>query len=250
MRPICLFTDFGTTGPYVGQVKAALHVHAPGVPVIDLMADAPAFDPMASAYLLAALLPQMPADAVIMAVVDPGVGGARLPLIVQVDGRFLVGPDNGLLALVLRRAANSRVWAITWQPRTLSATFHGRDLFAPVAAALATGTCPDDLAAPLSQGMVGVDWPDDLARIVYIDPYGNAMTGLREFCVLADQFLRVGNYTLPPARTYSDTVPGAGFWYVNSIGLVEISVNRGHAARQLTLNVGDVVVWGEKNVSV
>ncbi|CDK98225.1 conserved protein of unknown function [Magnetospirillum gryphiswaldense MSR-1 v2] len=250
MRPICLFTDFGTTGPYVGQVKAALHVHAPGVPVIDLMADAPAFDPMASAYLLAALLPQMPADAVIMAVVDPGVGGARLPLIVQVDGRFLVGPDNGLLALVLRRAVNSRVWAITWRPQTLSATFHGRDLFAPVAAALAAGTRPDDLAAPLSQGMVGGDWPDDLARIVYIDPYGNAMTGLRESCVLADQFLHVGNYALPPARTYSDTVPGAGFWYVNSIGLVEISVNRGHAARQLTLNVGDVVVWGEKNVSI
>lgn len=250
MRPVCLFTDFGTTGPYVGQVKAALHIRSPGVPVIDLMHDAPAFDPMASAYLLAALLPQMPADAVIMGVVDPGVGGARLPLIVQADGRFLVGPDNGLLALAQRWAANSRVWAITWRPQTLSATFHGRDLFAPVAAALAAGTRPADLAAPLSQGMVGGDWPDDLAHIVYIDPYGNAMTGLRESCVPADQFLRVGGYTLPPARTYSDTVPGAGFWYVNSIGLVEISVNHGHAARQLALNVGDVVVWDEKNVSI
>lgn len=248
MRPICLFTDFGPTGPYVGQVKAALHGHAPGVPVIDLMADAPAFDPMASAYLLAALVPWMPADAVIMAVVDPGVGGARLPLIVQADGRFLVGPDNGLLALAQRWALNSRVWAITWQPPRLSATFHGRDLFAPMAAALAAGTSPDDLAVALNQGMVGGDWPDDLARIVYIDPYGNALTGLRGDCLLADQFLRVGQYTLPPARTYSDHALGAGFWYVNSINLVEISVNCGHAARQLSLNVGDIVVCDEKKV--
>ncbi|KAF0222691.1 MAG: hypothetical protein FD176_2515 [Rhodospirillaceae bacterium] len=248
MRPICLFTDFGPTGPYVGQVKAALHVHAPGAPVIDLMADAPAFDPMASAYLLAALLPRMPADAVVMAVVDPGVGGPRLPLIVQADGRFLVGPDNGLLALAQRWAASSRVWAITWQPPTLSATFHGRDLFAPMAAALAAGTGPDDLAVALNQGIVGSDWPDDLARIVYIDPYGNAMTGLRGSCILAEQFLRVGQYILPPARTYSDHALGAGFWYVNSIGLVEISVNCGHAARQLALNVGDIVVCDEKNV--
>lgn len=240
MRPICLFTDFGLTGPYVGQVKAAIHGRSPGAPVIDLMADAPGFDPMASAYLLAALLPYTPIDAVIMGVVDPGVGGTRLPLMVETDGRMLVGPDNGLFAVARHRAGFSRAWAITWQPDALSNTFHGRDLFAPVAAALAAGASPDDLGLPVN-GIGGGDWPDDLARIIYVDHYGNAMTGLRGSCLQPGQALRVGEWVLPPARTYSDQPAGTAFWYVNSINLVEISVNCGHAAQKLGLNLGDFV---------
>src|SRR5581483_5751303 len=128
---IVLFSDFGLSGPYIGQVKAVFAEIVPTVPVIDLFADAPAGDPRAGAYLLAAYDDVFPAGTIFFAVVDPGVGTARLPVIVLADGRWYVGPDNGLMALVARRAAPATVWEITWRPPHLSASFHGRDLFAP-----------------------------------------------------------------------------------------------------------------------
>src|SRR5215472_12115972 len=97
---IVLFTDFGLTGPYAGQVKAVLHQVAPQVPVVDLFADAPSRDPRASAYLLAAYAAWFPAGTVFLAVVDPGVGGARPAVIVEADRRWYVGPGNGLFELV------------------------------------------------------------------------------------------------------------------------------------------------------
>ncbi len=90
---ILLYTDFGYDGPYVGQMKAALARDAPGETVIDLMHDAPRHDPRAAAYMLAALAPEMPPDAICVGVVDPGVGGARPPVVMEVDGRRFVGPD-------------------------------------------------------------------------------------------------------------------------------------------------------------
>ncbi|HTR13586.1 MAG TPA: SAM-dependent chlorinase/fluorinase, partial [Roseiarcus sp.] len=101
---IALFTDFGLAGPYTGQMKAVLYEMAPGVPVIDLFADAPAGNPRASAYLLAAYSAWFPENTVFLCVVDPGVGGERPAIIVKADGRFFVGPGNGLFELVLRRA--------------------------------------------------------------------------------------------------------------------------------------------------
>ena len=134
---IVLFTDFGLTGPYTGQMKAVLARNAPAVPVIDLFADAPAFQPYLSAYLLGAYCGAVPQGGVLLGVVDPGVGTDRLPLVVRADGRWYVGPDNGLFELVMRRAAVVEAWTIDWRPDRLSASFHGRDLFAPVAAKLA-----------------------------------------------------------------------------------------------------------------
>ena len=136
---IFIFTDFGLEGPYVGQMKAVLACEAPGVPVIDLFADLPAFDAQAAAYLLAAYGGRLPAGGVCLSVIDPGVGGARAPLALSADGRWYVGPDNGLFAIVARRAESLEAWRITWRPAGLSASFHGRDLFAPVAARLARG---------------------------------------------------------------------------------------------------------------
>jgi len=98
--PIFLFTDFGSADLYVGQVKAVLHAEAPEVAVIDLLHDAPPFEVAAGAHLLAALVRRLPAGAVVIAVVDPGVGGARAPVVVQAEGRYFVGPDNGLMSVV------------------------------------------------------------------------------------------------------------------------------------------------------
>ncbi|MGE3932477.1 MAG: S-adenosyl-l-methionine hydroxide adenosyltransferase family protein [Rhodospirillaceae bacterium] len=235
---IVLFTDFGLAGPYVGQMRAVLAASAPGVPVIDLMHDAPAFRPRPAAYLLAALSDALPADAVVVGVVDPGVGGDRPPVVVEADGRRFVGPGNGLFEVVARRAAAARGFRIGWRPAALSPSFHGRDLFAPVAALLATGR---PVALEPADGLGRPDWPDDLAEVVYVDGYGNAMTGLRAATLPADAVLAVAGRRLARQRTFGDAAPGAPFWYANSCGLAEIAVNRGRADHALGIAVGTPV---------
>src|SRR5262245_13502342 len=113
---IVLFTDFGLSGPYLGQVKAVLHEQAPGVPFIDLFADAPVGNPKAAAYLLAAYAPWFSAGTVFLCIVDPGVGSDRPAVILEADGRCYVGPGNGLFELIHRRARQAGSWDITWQP--------------------------------------------------------------------------------------------------------------------------------------
>ena len=237
---IVLFTDFGLAGPYTGQVNAVLAETAPGVPVIQLFADAPAGRPRPAAYLLAAYAAWFPARTVLLCVVDPGVGSARRGLIVEAAGRLYVGPDNGLFELVLRRAASPRAWEISWRPPALSASFHGRDLFAPVAGRLARGEPPSALASPATASG-HPDWPDDLAEIVYIDHYGNALTGLRGESLPLGARLAAGSHRIGHADTFSSVPSGAAFWYVNSNGLVEIAVNAGRADRALDLAIGSEI---------
>lgn len=229
---IVLMTDFGLAGPYTGQMKAVLARQAPGVPVISLFADAPAFAPEPSAYLLAAYAPAFPPPVVFVCVVDPGVGTDRAALVVEADGRLYTGPANGLFEPLVRRARGARAWRLSWRPESLSATFHGRDVFAPVAARLACGHFPPaedaiDLDHP---DLRRPDWPDDLARTVYVDHYGNVLTGLRASTLPAGARLRVGATTVSPGRTFADVPPGAALWYPNSNGLAEIAVNQGRAA--------------------
>ena len=237
---IALFTDFGLHGPYTGQMKAVLHRMAPGIPVIDLFADAPAGNARAAAYLLAAYARWFPARTVFLGVIDPGVGGDRPAVIVEADERWYVGPGNGLFECVLRRASNARCWDIAWRPDSLSASFHGRDLFAPVAAMLARGDPPPGpLRTDLSDRRP--DWPDDLREIVYVDHFGNAITGLRATTVPPDARLAVAGRVLDRARTFGSRPVGAAFWYENSNGLAEIAVNQGRADRELGLAVGSAV---------
>jgi S-adenosylmethionine hydrolase len=245
---IVLFTDFGLAGPYTGQMITVLQREAPGVPVISLFADAPAGMPKPSSYLLAAYAAWFPAGTVLLCVVDPGVGGDRRALMAAAEGRCYVGPDNGLFEIVLRRAAAAqgavqgatRCWEITWRPELLSASFHGRDLFAPIAARLAHGETLDAVARSAAPTRFA-DWPDDLPEIVYIDHYGNAMTGMRGETVTATASLVCGGRTVAPARTFSAVPPGAAFWYVNSNGLVEIAVNGGRADRLIELTIGSKI---------
>jgi S-adenosylmethionine hydrolase len=237
---IVLFTDFGLAGPYTGQVQAVLQQAAPGVPVISLFADAPAAQPKPAAYLLAAYAAWFPAGTVLLAVVDPGVGGARRGLIVEAGGRHYVGPDNGLFELVLRRAAAPQCWDITWRPPALSASFHGRDLFAPVAGRLACGE-PASAMARRCVGLGHPDWPDDLPAIVYVDHYGNALTGLRGDLLPATAVLAAGGRRIARAPTFSAVPPGAAFWYVNANGLAEIAINTGRADRTLGLSIGSEI---------
>ena len=237
---IVLVTDFGAGGPYMGQMKAVLLRQAPGVPIVDLFADLPAFQPQGAAYLLAAYTNEFPAGTVFLCVVDPGVGGEQRALVAQADGRYFVGPDNGLLAIVLRRADQARLWSIEWRPENLSASFHGRDLFAPIAGRLASGQPPGGGKLPPAEAG-RPDWPDDLPRVVYVDGFGNAMTGLRASTLAASATLLAGGRVLVRARTFGAVPAGEPFWYENANGLAEIAVNKGNAAHDLGLAPGSPV---------
>lgn len=239
---IFLYTDFGSGDLYVGQVKAVLHDSAPDIAVIDLLHDAPAFNVKANAHLLAALIQHIPADAVLVAVVDPGVGSPRRPVAVQADRRWCVGPDNGLLSVIAARAQAAHVYAIRWRPPALSQSFHGRDLFAPFAAMLAKGPLPSDAVEARPTGLEISLGGKDVPEIIYVDHFGNAMTGLRASSVGRERRLAVGGRRLAYARVYSDVKAGELFWYENSLGLVEVAVNGDSAAKALGARIGQTVI--------
>jgi S-adenosylmethionine hydrolase len=235
---IVLFTDFGLSGPYVGQVTAVLRQTAPETDVIPLFSDAPAHNPKASAYLLAAYVDEFPPGTVFLCVVDPGVGSTRAGGILQSGDKWFVAPDNGLLSILARRSFGPQKWyELPPAPGGASPTFHGRDVFAPVAGRLARGELPPCTEKPLGT-MLRAEWPDDLAETIYIDGFGNAMTCMRASRVFSDATLRVGDRELHRARTFSDVSPGTAFWYENSNGLVEIAVNAGRADEIMDLRVG------------
>ncbi len=237
---VVLFTDFGAADLYVGQVKAAIAARAPRAAVIDALHAASDFAIEPAAHLLAALAPRYARGSVFLSVVDPGVGGARDAIVVEADGRRFVGPDNGLLSVLWQRARIRRCRRIAWRPAELSASFHGRDLFAPVAAALAARRVPRGWLAPKRAPDVLLD-ARDLARVIYVDHYGNAMTGLRASTMAREARLRAGGRTLRPARTFEAVPRGVAFWYANCIGLAEIAANQTSAARRLRLRVGSRV---------
>lgn len=239
---IALFTDFSLHDPYVGQLHAVLAQAAPGVPVIDLFHAAPKYDVRAAAYLLPAYTALFPSATVFVCVVDPDVGGARRVVMLRVGENWYVGPDNGLLHVLARRSQDPECHEILWRPAQLSASFHGRDVFAPAAAMLATGERP--LSRPATLTLPPGDWPEDLARILYIDHYGNAITGLRSDQVSHSATIGAGGHTLHYARTFSEAPAGEEFWYDNANGLVELAVTGGSAARNLELKVGDHVLIG------
>jgi hypothetical protein len=232
---IVMFSDFGREGPYVGQMQGAILGIAPQVPCLSLMHDAPAYNARASAYLLAAASRSFSDGTVFLAVVDPGVGTSRRPVVLRAGGHTFVGPDNGLLAIAARYADAPEWFEIKWQPPRLSASFHGRDLFAPVAAMLAAGL---PVALEPCQPSEGTEWPDDLPEVIYQDGYGNLMTGLRADGLSSDTVLMVRDQAVSAATTFAEVKEGELFWYQNSQGLVEIAANRGSAAGELWAEVG------------
>jgi hypothetical protein len=237
---IVLFTDFGTYDPYVGQVKARIAEHAPGEQVIDLLHQAPDYNAHAGAHLIAAFAHGFPAGSVFMCVVDPGVGTLRDGVVVMADGRWFVGPDNGLLSIVAGRAQDAKIWRINWQPEHAFNSFHGRDIFAIVAALIAKGEFPADKLPEKTSLDVDFD-SGDLNRIIYIDHFGNAWTGLRSAALPGGSRVIARNNEFRHAETFGFVGKGEGFWFSNSVGLLELAINRGHAAAKLGLCVGDIV---------
>lgn len=245
-RPVYFFTDFGPGSPYMGLMHAALAACSrqlqPNHPLprsIELCATVAPCAVRPAAYLLAALVDHIEEDAVVVAVVDPGVGTARGAVVLEVLHRTFVGPDNGLLARCAAAAPTAR-WFRLDPPPTLSASFHGRDWFTPAAAHLAYGLQP--AMQPCAAATIhGLDWPAQLAEVIHVDHYGNVITGLPAQGLSSNTRVQAGKHRLGWARTFGEVPHHGAFWYANSLGLVELAVNGGRADQQLQLALGDAV---------
>lgn len=241
-RRIALLTDFGCGSAYVGQMRLRLAAMAPTTPVIDLISDLPICRPELAAYLLPGLAQGMPPGTVYLCVVDPGVGSARGVLCARHGRDWWLGPDNGLLEPLVRQRGVDALWRIDWRPPRTSASFHGRDLFAPLAAALIAGRLPG--ARPCRPAdLVGADWPVERAAVIYIDAFGNLITGLRADGRAPQAMLVAGTTHLRNARTFSSVARGQAFWYYNALGYIEVAVNQGRADRTLGVGLGDPVTF-------
>lgn len=243
---VTLTTDFGRGAAYVGSLKGALLSVDPRVTIVDLSHDVTPYSILEAALLLRAAAPAFPAGTVHLAVVDPGVGGPRRPLIVSTDRALFVGPDNGLFTPFLVPGHTAYEIEPAHAPAALSATFHGRDLFAPVAARLAGGARASDFGAPVPEP-VRLDWPAPrregamlLATVLHVDGYGNLITSVAlEDLPSAPVEVQIAGETIRGiARTYADRPDGTLLALVGSSGLLEVAVARGHAAAALDVAAG------------
>ena len=236
---ILLFTDYGVEGPYLGQVYTKLLQAAPTTSVVNLMADAPRNNPRASAYLLASLVRHIPERGVIFAVVDPGVGnGKDIPSVFKTDSHWFVGPDNGLFDILLREYPLVDCWEIQPDETSISVSFHGRDIYAPVCAKLANN---EEVPGIKRHWQDTNQWPDDLHEIIYCDHFGNAMTGIRSAKIDQSIVLNINGSRIAHAHTFSAVKKGDAFWYINSNDLVEIAINQGSAKKQFDLKIGNPI---------
>jgi len=241
---VTLLTDFGTADGYVAEMKGVLVSLAPEVTLVDVAHDLPAHDVEAARLAVARYWMRFPPGTVHMVVVDPGVGGARAAIAAACEGRFLVGPDNGVLspALLHRDARCVRLTI----PANASPTFHGRDVFAPAAAQLASGVALDALGEPYDDPVVRRT-PEAVRRadggvegvVIAVDRFGNLITNL---IAHRGGGVELAGQMVPLARTYSDVGEGALVALTGSAGLLEIAVRDGSAAHRLGLGRGDAVV--------
>ena len=235
MALVTLLTDFGGADGYVGAIKGVIHRRAPGTTVVDLAHDVPRHDVAHAAWVLTTSAWEFPAGTIHVVVVDPGVGGARNDVIVAAGGHLFVGPDNGVFGHVA--GADGPAWAVR-VPGDASPTFHGRDVFAPTAAALANGAEPAQLGAPTV--LTGrLPWPEP-GVIVHVDVFGNLISDVR--CDPgAGGTVQIAGLTLPLVRTYEDVAPGEPLAYVGSAGTIEIAVRERDAARVLGIARGEPI---------
>ncbi|NIP59222.1 MAG: hypothetical protein GWM92_13030 [Gemmatimonadetes bacterium] len=247
MRRLTVLTDFGTADGYVAAMKGVVASLAPLVLLDDAGHEIPQGDVARAAWALAGYWSRFPEGTVHLVVVDPGVGTERRPLAVEADGRFVVAPDNGVVSRVLADA--SRWSAVEVDPERLpvaesSATFHGRDLFAPAAALLAAGRALGELGRPLSEPVLLREPEPRRHRggiegdVVVQDRFGNLITNIPGEWVRTGMPVRVSGRSLEVRNTYGEVESGALLALVNSAGRLEVAVRDGSAARELDAEPG------------
>lgn len=251
---LTLLTDFGLRDPYVASMKGVIAGIAPQAQVIDLTHQIPPQDIAAARYGLMCVSGDFPQGTVHVAVVDPGVGGSRRGVAIQISEGYLVGPDNGLFSGVLQRSSPLAAVALTrvdyWRTPDPSSTFHGRDIFAPVAAHLANGLSIDRLGDPIPvESLVPLPIPAVQTTptglhgsIQYIDRFGNLVTTIPAERVQGRSWqIQVRGLVIPSGQTFGTVAVGERVGLIGSQGWVEIAVNQGNAQEHLGLGVGDPI---------
>jgi len=259
-RIITLLTDFGRSDSYVAQMKAVMLTVAPDATLVDVTHDVPPGDVLAGAFALASALPHFPAGTVHCVVIDPTVGTDRRILAARYAGQTVVAPDNGVITLVDRVLPLEQIAAVRdrryFRGPSVSATFHGRDIFAPVAAHLARGLVLDRLG-PQPETVKFLEVPEPRVRadgtmagqVLYVDRFGNLISNIPADSVAeaigGGSDVGCGGRPVGPIRrAYADVERGEALALVNSMGLIEVAVNGGRAADVLGAGVGTEVRVG------
>jgi S-adenosylmethionine hydrolase len=259
MPIITLLTDFGTVDAYAGIMKGVILEIAPHAIIVDLTHSVPAQQILPGALLLRSAVPYFPEGTIHVAVVDPGVGSSRRSLVIETTRGLLIGPDNGVLSLAAAALGRRCVRAIenkTLMRPEISSTFHGRDVFAPVAARLACGVAPESVG-PVLESIVEIDLPQPhhgatelRGEVIHVDTFGNLITNITAesfstfpahgLCVSLGEVLLTGL-----SAAYADVAAGEPVAVVGSWGTLEIAIRNGSAARALGAGVGSpvTVAW-------
>ncbi len=257
MAIITLLSDFGQESFYPAAMKGVILARCPAARIVDITHAVPEHDIAAGSYALYATYRAFPAGTIHVGVVDPGVGGERIILAVELNRHIFLTPDNGLLSFILKSSAPERIFTVSNQAlwnREVSPTFHGRDIFAPVAAHLACGT-PLEEVGPAQKSLVRLDIPSAhatsggiAAEIVSVDRFGNLVTNITRDMLPASAearsrlVIRVSGREIQGLRqTYADVHLGELVAYVGSAGLLEIGRNRGSARDILGAGIGHAV---------
>ena len=250
---VVLHTDYGADSVYVGAIKGAMYAQWPGVRIDAITNSVPAFDVVAGAYLLLEACREFPAGTTFCCVVDPGVGTARKGIALETrSGHLFVGPDNGLLSLVADRLGVAMVRELSnrslWRPGEVSHTFQGRDIFGPVAAALARGTPLEEAGPELKEFArlkiepVRLEAGKLTGEVVRTDTYGNFVTNITEEDVArlglaqgdsARVTIGKAAFTAPFKTTYGDVPEGKPVLVIQSSGFLECALNMGNLAQSL-----------------
>jgi S-adenosyl-L-methionine hydrolase (adenosine-forming) len=251
---ITLLTDFGTADYFVGAVKGAILSVNPRAVIVDLTHEIPPQDIAAGAFALLAAYKTFPAGTIHVGVVDPGVGSTRRAIVVSANKQFFVGPDNGLFTYIYDREPSHKVFHVTVEKYLRpdpSSTFHGRDIFAPVAAALSKGVKPrqfgprisDAVRLPLTLEPEVLKNGDIRARVIHIDRFGNCVTNITRDLVSPNATLLVNRKTIREFRNfYGEASSDSPFAIWGSAGFLEISVNGASAAKTLSVNTGATIL--------
>jgi len=252
---ITLTTDFGYTDPFVGIMKGVIYRINPQAQVVDLSHGIPAQNIMAAALVLRQATPYFPRGTIHVVVVDPGVGSTRLPLLMEFEESYCIGPDNGVLSLVMEEKTPGRVIHLSnpaYKLQPTSATFHGRDIFAPAAAYLSRGVAPETFGETIKD-FARLTWPAVIktgttikGEIVYIDGFGNLSSsiGANDLKELPGHKLRIKLHDLSIhglAANYAAVEQHKYLALVNSWGLLEIAVYKGSAQKRSGATIGDKV---------
>ena len=250
MTTIALISDFGYRDAYVGIMKAVIHGIAPGCELIDLCHEVPAHNVMSGSYLVASAVPYLPTNAIVLGVVDPGVGTRRRCIAVRTENRMFVGPDNGLFHMAYEWESPLEAVELTnpeYHLARISKTFHGRDIFSPVAAHLAAGVEFSTLGEGLDPASLvrlpeigpiikehGIE-----CSIVHVDHFGNVVTNLSrevlESTGKIPKWVRIGETRAIFAETFADVSKNDPVAYFNSTDFLEVGIRNGSAADQLQL---------------